>query len=78
MAARADRVVARVRALGSGQVVAVAHGHIIRVLAARWLGAPPDAGRWLIQSTAGISHLGWERDDAVIQHWNDVTHLEPT
>jgi broad specificity phosphatase PhoE len=76
--ARADRVIERIRvAAGEGEtVVVVAHGHLIRVLAARWLGAPPDTGRWLALGTASLSKLGWERTTPVIEHWNDDGHLE--
>jgi len=76
VAARADRVVARLRATagsdspGSPVVVLVAHGHILRVVAARWLGAPPQAGRWLALETGTFSELGWEHETAVIQRWN--------
>jgi probable phosphoglycerate mutase len=72
VAARVDRVIGRIRAdLGPDQTAAlVAHGHVLRVLAARWLDAPPDAGRWLALDTASLSGLGWERDTAVLWYWN--------
>jgi probable phosphoglycerate mutase len=71
VAARADRVVARVRAGPPGSTVAlVGHGHILRVLAARWIGAPPEAGRWLALATGTVSDLGWEHETAVIDRWN--------
>jgi probable phosphoglycerate mutase len=71
VAARADRVIARVRGCSPGStVVAVGHGHILRVLAARWLGAEPAAGRWFALATASLSTLGWEHDSAVVQEWN--------
>jgi probable phosphoglycerate mutase len=69
VAARADRVVARARA-ASGDVLAFAHGHLLRVLAARWLGQPPQDGRLLLLEPATISILGWERDTAVVTRWN--------
>ena len=77
VAARADRVVGKVRSLaGPGEtVVAVAHGHVLRVLAARWLGAAPDVGRWLLLGTASISELGWERAEPAIEHWNEQSRL---
>jgi len=72
VAARADSVIGRVRAaLGPEQAAAlVAHGHILRVLASRWVGAPPQAGGWLALDTASLSDLGWEREAAVVSHWN--------
>jgi probable phosphoglycerate mutase len=71
VARRADRVVARLRTCPAGAATAVVgHGHQLRILAARWLGAEPSAGRWLALGTASISELGWEHATAVIQHWN--------
>jgi len=67
--ARADRVVARVRD-GAGDTLAFAHGHLLRVLAARWLGLEPEAGALLALTTATVSLLGWERDQAVVRRWN--------
>jgi len=68
--ARADRVVARVRQVDNATVALVAHGHILRVVAARWLGAPPQAGRWLALETGTVSELGWEHETAVVHRWN--------
>jgi probable phosphoglycerate mutase len=71
VAARADRVIARVRACPAGSTaVAVGHGHILRVMAARWLGTEPAAGRWFGLATASLSTLGWEHESAVVQEWN--------
>jgi probable phosphoglycerate mutase len=67
--ARADRVVARVRAT-NGPVIAFSHSHLLRVLAARWVGAPPILGANLVLSTATISILGWEREKPAIMRWN--------
>jgi probable phosphoglycerate mutase len=69
VAARADRLVARVRAT-NGPVIAFGHGHILRVLAARWVGAPAVLGANLVLSTATISILGWEREKPAIMRWN--------
>lgn len=66
---RADAAIARASAAG-GNVLLFAHGHLLRILAARWLDLPPDAGRWFALSTAGLSILGWERESRVIQMWN--------
>ena len=72
--ARADRAITR--ALGSaGATVLFAHAHVLRVLAARWLGLAPAAGRLFRLETASVSVLGHERDRRVIALWNDVSHL---
>ena len=74
MAARVDRVIARVRAERDGDNVLVfAHGHLLRVLAARWLGLPPGSGQLFALSTATLSILGWERESPVVERWNDTT-----
>ncbi len=71
VAERADRVIQRVRQCPPGStVVAVSHGHCLRVLAARWLGTDPAAGRWLVLGAAGVSVLGWEHETAALLHWN--------
>lgn len=66
---RAQRVIQRVLAV-DGDVVLFAHAHILRVLAACWLGLPPDAGRLFVLRTASISVLGFERETRVITRWN--------
>jgi broad specificity phosphatase PhoE len=66
---RADRVVARV-ADADDDVALFAHGHILRVVAARWLGLGPEAGALLALSTATISVLGYERETRVVRRWN--------
>jgi probable phosphoglycerate mutase len=71
VAARADRVVTRVRA-ASGDVLLFAHGHVLRILAARWLDLPPADGRHFALSTATVSVLGWERETPVILRWNEA------
>ena len=74
VAGRVDRVIARVRAeAAGGNALVFAHGHILRALAARWLGAPVSTGRRYALSTATLSILGWEREQAVIERWNDTT-----
>ncbi len=67
--ARADRVLARVRAAG-GDALAFAHGHILRVVTARWLGMEVAAGARLALRGGGIGVLGFERDTEVLQGWN--------
>jgi probable phosphoglycerate mutase len=70
-AARADRVVQRARALPSGaKALFFSHGHLLRVLAARWLGQPPEGGRFFVLGTATLSVLGWDHGGAAIEHWN--------
>ncbi len=56
----------------SGDVAFFGHGHMLRVLAACWLGVSPDIGRCLALSTGSISVLGYERDTPVIQSWNQT------
>ncbi|HUY22310.1 MAG TPA: histidine phosphatase family protein [Acidimicrobiales bacterium] len=67
---RADRVVAAVREL-AGDVLVFAHAHLLRVLAARWVGLAPEAGALLALAPASVSVLGWEREVAVLDRWND-------
>ena len=67
--ARADCVIARAVAAG-GDVALFGHGHMSRVLAARWLGLEPTGGRLLALSTGSVSVLGYERDVRVVQMWN--------
>jgi broad specificity phosphatase PhoE len=71
VAARADRVLARVRPLlPEGNVALVAHAHILRVLTGRWLELDPSAGRLFRLDTGTISTLGTEHEKPVILTWN--------
>ena len=74
--ARADRVVNRVRAV-RGDVLIFSSGHLLRALAARWLGIEPAGGRFFTLSTASLSALGYEHDlsEPVIRLWNDTRHV---
>ena len=74
---RGDRVVSRVRAV-EGDVLLFSSGHFLRVLAARWLGLEPGAGRFFLLSTASLSALGYEHDvtQPVIRLWDDTRHVE--
>ncbi|HUQ44912.1 MAG TPA: histidine phosphatase family protein [Candidatus Limnocylindria bacterium] len=67
---RVDRVIDRVRAL-DGDALVFAHGHVLRVLAARWLDQAPTEGRHYSLATATVSELGWERETPVLERWND-------
>jgi broad specificity phosphatase PhoE len=73
---RADRVVSHLRAI-DGNVLIFSHGHILRVLAARWLGLPPGDARLFVLSTAALSILGYEhtQDEPAIRLWNDNHHV---
>jgi broad specificity phosphatase PhoE len=75
VARRADRVVARLRAI-DGNVLLFSHSHFLRVLAACWLGLDPSAGRHFFLGTAALSIVGYEhgRSTPVIRLWNDCRH----
>jgi probable phosphoglycerate mutase len=70
---RADRIIARLRATDDHTIV-FSSGHILRVLAARWLGVPPSEGRLFLLSTGSVSVLGYEHDESepAIALWNEV------
>jgi len=67
---RADRVIERALAT-VGDTICFAHGHVLRVLAARWVGLPPVGGRFLYLDAAALSVLGWEREVPVLVRWNE-------
>ena len=67
--ARVDRVIARARA-AEGHVALFAHGHFLRVCAARWLGLPATAGRNFLLDTGTLSILSYYRGFPAIQRWN--------
>ncbi len=69
VARRAERVIAQVRA-ADGDVAVFAHGHLLRILAACWVGAPPQLGARLVLGPARLSLLGYDRDAAAILRWN--------
>lgn len=73
---RADRVIARIRAL-HGDALVVSSAHISRVVAARWLGLAPSGGRYFVLSTASLSILGYEHNlaEPALKLWNDTSHL---
>jgi broad specificity phosphatase PhoE len=66
---RVDRVIERARS-ATGDTLCVAHGHVLRVLTARWLGLPPAAGRLFVLATGTVSILGWEHEAPVVSQWN--------
>ena len=67
---RVDRVLDEIRAV-DGDALLFAHGHVLRVLTARWLGLGPDAGRLFALDPATLSTLGYERETAVVRLWNE-------
>jgi probable phosphoglycerate mutase len=77
IAARADRLLEHLRRL-QGLILLFAHGHILRVLAARFLGLDASVGANLFLGTAAVSVLGYEHPpaDPVVQLWNDRRHLD--
>ncbi|ARN82688.1 histidine phosphatase family protein [Methylocystis bryophila] len=67
--ARADRLIGRVRAV-QGEVALFAHGHILRVLAARWIGLPPSEGQRFLLDTGRLSILSEYRGVPAIKIWS--------
>jgi probable phosphoglycerate mutase len=80
VAERCDRVIARVLPMVApdspsaldADVALVAHGHVLRVLVARWLSLPPTAGVLFLLDTASVSRLGFEHGRPVVALWNDT------
>ncbi len=71
---RADLAIEQCLA-ATGPVAVFAHGHFLRIMTARWMGLPAVAGKGLSLGTATVSTLGWERENRVLQMWNDACHL---
>jgi broad specificity phosphatase PhoE len=67
--ARVDRVIARARAV-EGDVALFAHGHLLRVLVARWLELPASAGQHFLLDTGTLSVLGYYRGIPALKTWN--------
>jgi broad specificity phosphatase PhoE len=72
VAVRARRVIDWAIAHGDGDLALFSHGHLLRILAACWIGLPPVTGRFLALDTASISVLGYERQTRVIRKWNST------
>jgi probable phosphoglycerate mutase len=67
--ARADRVIARSRAV-DGDVALFSHGHVLRVLVARWIGLPAGGGQHFLLNTVTLSVLGYYRETPAVRIWN--------
>jgi broad specificity phosphatase PhoE len=67
--ARVDRVIARAR-VSKGNAAVFAHGHVLRVFAARWIGLPAQAGQHFLLGTGTLCVLGYYRDVPAIRVWN--------
>jgi broad specificity phosphatase PhoE len=67
--ARVDRVIARCRSV-DGDSALFAHGHVLRVFAARWIGLPPDGGQHFLLSTGTQCVLGYYREIPAVRIWN--------
>jgi broad specificity phosphatase PhoE len=79
VAARADRVIERLRtAEPEGDALVFAHGHLPRVLAARWIGLPGASGGLFELGTATLSIVGWDREAPSLELWNEACHLVST
>lgn len=74
--ARADRIIDRCRK-ANGNALVFSSGHILRVVAARWLGLTPGAGQYFILGTASVSVLGYEHNmsEPAIRLWNDMRQV---
>ena len=72
---RVDHLIEDARSI-TGDVLVVSHGHLSRILTARWLGLDASHGRTFSISPASLSMLGWKRELPVVLRWNDACHLE--
>lgn len=77
VAARVDRVLVRCRASTDDRdALLFAHGHLLRILAARWVGQPATGGSMFSLGTATVGILGWDHRTPVVETWNDAGHLD--
>jgi broad specificity phosphatase PhoE len=67
---RADRLIAEARG-ADGEVIFFGHGHMLRVVGARWVGLPPEDGGILKLGTGALCTLGYEHELPVLVHWNE-------
>ncbi|MDQ3672647.1 MAG: histidine phosphatase family protein [Actinomycetota bacterium] len=72
VASRADRVIAELRSV-SGSAIVFSHGHVLRVLAARWIGLDASAGSLFALDPGSLGVLGYERETQVVRLWNSRT-----
>jgi broad specificity phosphatase PhoE len=77
VAARVDGVIASLADV-EGDVALFAHGHVLRVLTARWLAQPPAHGERLLLDTAAVSVLDVDHGVRALRRWNDASHLPPS
>ena len=75
VAARCRKVIDRSLAAG-GKVALFSHAHLLRILAATWMGLPPKSGSLLVLGTGSVSTLSFERETRVIQTWNRSFELD--
>ncbi|MGD1097219.1 MAG: histidine phosphatase family protein [Bryobacteraceae bacterium] len=71
VSARAERVI-ELASSAEGDVAVFGHGHMLRLLGARWLGLKPQDGRLFALSTSSVSVLGYERETRVFKSWNQT------
>ncbi|WP_253905280.1 histidine phosphatase family protein [Arthrobacter sp. H14] len=70
VADRADAVIERAQTSGVESVLLVAHSHFLRLLTARWIGLPPEAGHHFIIGTGKVCTLGWDRETPAVLSWS--------
>jgi broad specificity phosphatase PhoE len=71
---RVDPLIERAKA-GGGRWLFVAHGHVLRVVGARWAGLPPEDASMLLLGTAAVCVLGYEHGRPALKHWNETGSL---